>query len=513
MFARFYKTTVLLIATISLTSCLKVNEYFDETFPSFEELRLFTSANQTKAIAEGSSVPTDNVITMLTNFHSEGEESFPEYNVLKLFGYDSERDIWRAGALEEKPALFEQPHYRFSPFNWPGGDRILLDYVTVSYNCLMPESSVIPGIVNANCLKVKYVTDSPVSVDVEDPLPKVELVEKLLEYCEHNGINVYDSGEDREAFLEKYEAARDTIEDNEELSSESRDIVNRACWLKMNYYPALFKYLQDDLLYAYGRNVRNDNKGSIKVKFEHAKSWIKVIINNVTENDIYVSGLSFNEVNMGGNLVLDNSKSLFDVFWDFSEIPTPTKKKSTRSGVVPDAFFVPSGCYGPAWEVNKWPEAGSLQGLECKYLKSDIDDGTELGLSGRLSGAMFPNQEPGVIEISYLAWPHSEEGFEEKGQSNVQHIEMGQTLRYLKNGLTEENVRRISVSLPRKYWKMGKVYLYVITISEDEITIDPTEEDWDDPHIVPVEEEPVTTQGDENEEYGNINKNPDWFEE
>ena len=29
--------------------------------------------------------------------------------------------------------------------------------------------------------------------------------------------------------------------------------------------------------------------------------------------------------------------------------------------------------------------------------------------------------------------------------------------------------------------------------------------------IVPVEEEPVTTQGDENEEYGNINKNPDWF--
>lgn len=50
MFARFYKTTVLLIATISLTSCLKVNEYFDETFPSFEELRLFTSANRPRRL-------------------------------------------------------------------------------------------------------------------------------------------------------------------------------------------------------------------------------------------------------------------------------------------------------------------------------------------------------------------------------------------------------------------------------------------------------------------------------
>lgn len=88
---------------------------------------------------------------------------------------------------------------------------------------------------------------------------------------------------------------------------------------------------------------------------------------------------------------------------------------------------------------------------------------------------------------------------------------MGEALRYLKHDLTVENERRISVSLPRKYWKMGKVYLYVITISEDEITIDPTEEDWDDPHIVPVEEEPVQAQGDDTEQYQDPERNPSWF--
>lgn len=510
MFAKLVKITVLLIVTMSLASCLQVSEYFDETYPSFEELRLFTSANQTKAIADSSSVPTDNVIKLFTNFHSEGTSSYPGYNVLKLFGYDSEKGVWRAGSLAENPVLFEPPHYQFSPFTWPGGDGVFLDYVAVSYNCLMPESKVIPGIVNENSLSVKYSTELPASVDVEDPLPDVGLVETLLDYCEHNGIDVYDSGENKETFLENYEAARNGILGNETPSS---DIVNRACWLKMNYYPALLKYLQDDLLYAYGRNVRNDNKGSIKVEFEHAKSWIKVIINNMTGNDIYVSGLSFSGVNMGGNLVLDNSRSRFEAAWDFSGVPSDSKNSSIRSGAVPDAFFVPSGCYGPALQVDKWTEGSSLSGLACAYLKSEINDGTELGLSGRLSGAMFPNQEPGVIDISYIIWPHNEEGFEESGNNVIQHIEMGETLRYLKHDLTEENERSISVNLPRKYWKMGKVYLYVITISEDEITIDPTEEDWDEPYVVPVEEEPVQAQGDDTEEYGTINDNPDWFEE
>ena len=89
MLARLVKITVLLIVTMSLASCLQVSEYFDETYPSFEELRLFTSANQTKAIADSSSVPTDNVIKLFTNFHSEGTSSYPGYNVLNLFSNSS----------------------------------------------------------------------------------------------------------------------------------------------------------------------------------------------------------------------------------------------------------------------------------------------------------------------------------------------------------------------------------------------------------------------------------------
>ena len=103
-------------------------------------------------------------------------------------------------------------------------------------------------------------------------------------------------------------------------------------------------------------------------------------------------------------------------------------------------------------------------------------------------------------------WPHSKEGFEEKDRTNIQHIEMGQTLRYLKNELTAENERRVSVNLPRTYWKMGKVYIYVINISDNEITINPTEEDWD-PVIGPT--------GDPEKQSGGtgryILENPSWF--
>lgn len=502
---RVFKIVVLLLAAMSVTSCLQVSEYYDETFPSFEELRLFTSANQTKAIAEGSTVPTDNVITMFTNFHSEGTTSYSEYNVLKLFGYDSGKGVWRSGVLES-PAPFEQPQYQFVPFNWPGGDKVFLDYIAVSNNCRLSESEVSPQIINSNRLSVGYNGTLPTKMEVGDPLPDIELVKMLLDYCDFKDIKILKDGETKEDFLDEYDEACTAIE-NDEDTEAFKDIVNRVCWLNMNYSPALFKYLQDDLLYSYGRNIRNENGGAIKASFDHAKSWIKVIVNNKTDYDLYVSDIVFDGVRMAGNLILDNSKALFDVYWDLTEPESATKKKSVhRAGLVPDAFFVPAGCFGPAESVGRWADENGLCGLECEYVRSDVADGRELALSGRLSGAMFPNQEPGVIEISYLMWPHSEEGFVENDRTDIQHIEMGQTLRYLKNELTAENERRVSVNLPRTYWKMGKVYIYVINISENEITIDPTEEDWD-PVIGPTGDPEKQSGGTGRYEFDN----PSWF--
>lgn len=501
---RFFKIAILLFSAMSVTSCLQVSEYYDETLPSFEELRLFTSANQTKAIAESSSVPTDNAITMFTNFHSEFNSSYSGYNVLKLFGYDSEKGVWRAGALEN-PVLFEQPQYQFSPFYWPGGDKVFLDYVAISHNCLLTESKVSPQIVNSNRLSVGYDGALPTIMENGDPLPDIELVEMLLDYCNFKDIEILMEGETADEFLVKYEEACTSIGNGDETGA-FKDIVNRVCWLRMNYGPELFKYLQDDLLYAYGRNISNEGR-SINAVFDHAKSWIKVIVNNKTDYDLYVTDIVFDDVRMAGNLILDNSKSLFEAYWDLTGPEPATNKKSAhRTGLIPDAFFVPSGCFGPAESVGRWADENGLRGLACEYVRSDVEDGRELALSGRLSGAMFPNQEPGVIDISYLMWPHSEEGFEEKDQTNIQHIEMGQTLRYLKNGLTTENERRVSLNLPRTYWKMGKVYIYVITISDNEITIDPTEEDWD-PVIGP-------TGNPEKQSGGTgryILENPSWF--
>ena len=500
---RFFKIIALLFVAMSAASCLQVTEYYDETFPSFEELRLFTTANQTKAIAESSTVPTDNVITMFTNFHSERDASYSGYNVMNLFGYDSERGVWRSGVLENS-ALFAQPQYRFIPFNWPGGDKVFLDYVAVSHNCMLTESAVSPQIVNDNCLNVGYEYGLPKIMEAGNPLPAIDLVDKLLDYCDFRDVVILNTDETKEEFLDKYEAACHAIENNEQ---PDLDIVNRACWLNMNYSPALFKYLQDDLLYAYGRNVKNEDGGNIRAVFDHAKSWIKVIINNKTDYDLYVSNITFTDIKMAGNLTLDNSKAVFDVYWDFSEATPATKRKAeSRAGLIPDAFFVPSGCFGPAESVVRWSDNTGLRGLECTYARSDVDDGRELELSQRLGGAMFPNQEPGVIDISYLMWPHSEEGFEKTEQSNIQHIEMGQTLRYLKHGLAEENERHISLNLPRKYWKMGKVYIYLITISDNEITVDPTERNWD-PVFGPTGDPERQSGGTGRYEFDN----PSWF--
>ena len=140
---------------------------------------------------------------MFTNFHSEGPTSYSEYNVLKLFGYDSEKGVWRSGVLES-PAPFKQPQYQFVPFNWPGGDKVLLDYIAVSNNYRLSESEVSPKIINSNRLSVGYEYVLPGITEVGDPLPDIELVEKLLDYCDFKDIKILKDDETKDDFLDEY---------------------------------------------------------------------------------------------------------------------------------------------------------------------------------------------------------------------------------------------------------------------------------------------------------------------
>lgn len=418
------------------------------------------------------------------------------------------------------------------------------------------------------------------------------------------------------SFVKDYVKATRVIEEKDLTLADAgltetafRDAVNTAYYIFMKNLPLVSEKVQDDLLYSYGRSLRNSG-GPIQAMFNHAKAWVKVLVNNQTDNDIFISSLAFDNVKTGGALVIDNSKSGFEVYWDFlserpekpeeepeepedSEIgltfepyetttldgvpadkqrsykdqapasanPFATKAaavsehKASKNplsdmniseeakeeiaklftmGLIADTYLAPAGCYGPAAKIELTGVAeraageaamekkraakkeGGVTGepstdstaaeaaeietepsrlqLHCLSGSNPVDDKV-VGLAANLGGAMFPAQEPGTITLTYypvlrdkkaIAIRQGDSAFAPKEAITrdgyvVRDFEMGSTISYLYDNLRESDLQTVTLNLPRQNWKMGKAYIYVITITNNEITINGVlEKEWEE---------------------------------
>lgn len=406
-------------------------------------------------------------------------------------------------------------------------------------------------------------------------------------------------------FIEDYLIAVDVLEGDETLIGEGdgqitreriNEVVNDAYQLFFNTLPKVGKFIQDDLLYAYGRGLKNTTNGRVDATFNHAKAWVKVVVNNMTDNDLFVTGVSFDNVKTGGTLVIDNSKSAFEAYWDFDapeyhpEVepveegaefeaydpmtlqpttsgrkPRPGKKDIADAeaqkiaeekkaaegekaqegipeekpsgwkgmleevgklitgdkviGYIPDTYLVPAHCYGPALEITtsspgeEFRQRGEaakaaaqsqrhkMLSFTCLRDESQFDK----AVATKLSGAMFPSQEPGTITLSYYSWesPKPSEPMEQEhavvvGNESGRNIDkaypMDELLYYLNQNQSSGHLNTVTLNLPRVKWEMGKVYIYVINIGNNEITINSELVPWES-QIVPEEEEETVPGG------------------
>ena len=342
-----------------------------------------------------------------------------------------------------------------------------------------------------------------------------------------------------------------------------QEVVNHAYWLFLNQLPKVSKYVQDDLMYAYDRNIKSGANGSVQAKFNHAKAWVKVVVNNQSSSDILVAEIAFKDVHTGGTLIIDNSKSEFEAYWDYSNmypyeyVPQEpeqnevgvvfesynnitldgsapsnpslaskasklqkgqSKPKALSTGLIPDVYMAPSGCYGPALNITRKQEAvvvdslsssGTLKHyLQFEYLSGDQPFDTQV--ASNLGGAMFPAQEPGIIGLAYYSWDGAET--ESAGTHTIQNLEMASSVKTLEQTFKKSNLHQVTLNLPRLYWEMGKVYIYVINISDNEITINPVVSPWENyehnPIVAPEETGPMSKEPTEDFGSGNTDG---WF--
>lgn len=655
------KKPLFIIASLALlVSCAKTVEVNSDEKKNGEELTLSTIANPTRTIAEGTEVPTNNIIGLLPNFKKDGGAPYSnEYKVLP-FGYDSDAHCWHGVTMKSaktKGILDELVEYSLTPYPhyWPAGDRISMDYT--AFSCSYLSSSTVaalkyyiakkmselqsangPSVTDyiedldeleglaKNYLRVRTFPYDRNRLDVDyefqllnllgmallegldSPILYSEMVGIVLALCAVSDvptglndldnrpismqdaediINALASGSDLDALLQQYanlypdtyafvmdyfEAEKILTEEEVEIHIEPgqmdpavkptkaaaaglsterlQEVVNHAYWLFLSQLPKVSKYVQDDLMYAHDRNIKSGANGSIQAKFNHAKAWVKVVVNNQSNSDILVSGIAFKDVNTGGTLIIDNSKSEFEAYWDYSNMypyepqepeqdevgvrfepykgttlegsPVPNsainavstatkagknKPAALSAGLIPDVYMVPSGCYGPALNITRM-QAETTHYLQFEYLSGDQPFDAQV--ASNLGGAMFPAQEPGIIGLAYYSWDGAET--ESAGTHTIQNLEMASSAKALDDILKKSDLRQVTLNLPRLYWEMGKIYIYVINISDNEITINPVVAPWENyehnPIVVPEETGPRSKDPIEGFNSGNTDG---WF--
>lgn len=476
--------------------------------------------------------------------------------------------------------------------------------VVLALGALTDEGILMPG------------ADYPVTITAQDILDILDPVvdklvsgedlekEEMKQYLE----NLMNKLRTPIEFIQDFDIAYDVLNGDESKIGEEEgqiteerlsEVVNKAYWLFFNTLPKVGKYIQDDLLYSFGRGLKNTKNGQIDATFNHAKAWVKVVVNNMTDNDLFVTGVSFDNVKTGGTLVIDNSKSAFEVYWDFVKEPyhpdyepvetgigfeaynpmtlqpsngaipsvepgidepileavanagveqaataqaeVKEEKKPQQShepkseknsgwqgllegvgelisgeeliGYIPDTYLVPAHCYGPALRVDTISQAQQAKsqagqvghnGLIFTCLNGERQFNSDVARN--LSGAMFPSQEPGTISLSYYTWETRpiHPSIDEYGRTSTSYP-MERLLKNLNQNLISGNLNNVTLNLPRVKWEMGKVYIYVINIGNNEITINSQLVPWESQIVTGEEEEDVPGSTDPVEV-----TNPDW---
>lgn len=580
------KKTLFIIASLAImASCTKTMEIVDEekTNPevnpkeSTVEITLNTIASPTKAIAEGTVVPTDNEIRFYPRFFSDiSSTDYSSYNDIFNFGYDAERRVWKnyKGRSLGGRNLF---NYNFTPLYWPAGERVFMDYVACSFSNYVYSRNrgdnevlvVDPVKKNANRMDVNYKYSyltrpfaSGMLLSVEELQAMSEQAKAMLQLgyiTESEAMSLNDiklNKYDEAVKLAMEKITTDEViylegETEDEIKIDAANQLNLAYWFFMNYAPRIYRFMQDDLLYSHDRSLKDSNHGEVKAVFNHSKAWVKVIVNNQTANDLFISGIRFDDVRSDGTLVIDNSKSSFEAYWDFPEEVTATGtdidpytevsldggpaihvepvhgdvvnavrsavSQQTVKGMLPDQYIIPAGCYGPALAVAKKSsgEDAPIKALNCAYLKGsqrfDLGDDDCRTMVGNLGGMMFPAQEPGMITLEYTFWKQLRKTTTPERPYVTYTLPMYEIVNQF-NTFTPEDTREISLNLPRQDWKMGKVYVYVLTIAENEITINPYVTEWEyaDPIFYPSEDEPTEEGNGQAPTFGS-NTKPDWW--
>ena len=488
------KKTLFLFTALALSSCAKMIELYDEDF-STKEFSISPVANLTKTIAEGTAIPDSNIIAFLPLFYSishgpDGEQTSP----ILYFSKDEASSLWLGsnitwGTPSHKSAASEniwmQPTITRTPHYWPG-KYPFMDYVAFSCdrnvrNAYLPEKR------NALAITIPYRTRWILPSLNENPaLTHPDLIKRLIPFDSSIGEGFSSS---YAHYLYEYQACGDEAKADSLNSGFFQDILFRAAHLNMTKSSSLYKYCQDDLMYAYGSGIRKGTNGNITASFHHAEAWVKVIVKNDTDQDIYVKGISFNNVNLDGTLTLDHSKSEFEAYWEYPEIdeseshvtPVPNKAASgasRRIGIIPDSFLIPAHSYGPFESIGTALSDEKVTALEFKYLPSSTDENAAVSsLAPKLAGAMFPSeQKPGALVISYVSYPTSV--FSQETTGEITHKIGTDNLKTL--ALNTTTPSEVTLNLDRQFWLMGRKYIYVITISDDdEISITPNENETD----------------------------------
>ena len=535
-----------------MLACTKVSQTYESGKNDSEEILLSTLASpSTKSIIEDSSIPVDNVIQMQPHFYADNGSDYGDGEVWSFMNQDG---LWRGALIENNgwfrgiydPFFGEDFMVRSNPLYWPSEDRIKLDFIAYSTN-VRNMDSVKDGSKETNQLDIDYSDGLSSNLDEEENYPSVNLLRKMFRFLEMRGRleeiqNEYLENLPVDTFLVKLgnayekianesiipiepepevldsasvEPAKPVIEEPTEYLQYNREI-NTAYYLYMKYYPEYCKYLQDDLLYSFGRNISKDN-GVIGANFKHAKAWVKIIVKNYTDHNIMFNGAFFVNTHANGSLHLDNSKQLPDAYWTFNEedpgviwtVDTLVRKRKAKEEMneagmcrITERFFVPAHCVGPFKPESLnlvQDEMADDSSRVCSYINCeyyDIDkDGDEYlkELPFALSGSLFPAQEPGILRINYQVAERkvvSREYPKDKvynGKSRGDGIDMTEAFRvqyYQPNTL-------MSINLPRHTWQMGRQYIYVISITDNEVTVSPYTEPWDDEKEVIISEPDV----------------------
>lgn len=189
-----------------------------------------------------------------------------------------------------------------------------------------------------------------------------------------------------------------------------------------------------ELMYA-ANNGLSSTASPVALQFQHALSVVifNVKMDPAVDATVKINSITFDELVKEGNFEVDNSKNDLVATW-------------TLDSAVDNVPFVIDATAAEKSTLNSTAEAANF-----------VNNNTDIKAQTTFA----------QIGESKLMIPQPARNF------TVNYSIGANTLDY-------------HLNVPRQPWEAGKVYLYNLTISLNEITLNPTVVDWDDPTLIPV---------------------------